>query len=202
MKPLSKHLKLHLQLFRGIIFIFTALAFSSCNDRKNVSKDDNTSSEASNDQQIGHIVLQVSDLQKSQRFYEDILNMRTNEEASYNGKKRIFLSATESHHELVLKEGLQERIATSKRYLQQLAFKLNSREKLAEYYQNLERENLNPELKDNQISWSLYFYDPDSVYIELYWDVRDEDFGDQKLRGIQEELSPEQLLNGPNSGEL
>jgi catechol-2,3-dioxygenase len=83
-----------------------------------------------------------------------------------------------------------------------LAFKLNSREKLAEYYQNLERENLNPELKDNQISWSLYFYDPDSVYIELYWDVRDEDFGDQKLRGIQEELSPEQLLNGPNSVEL
>ncbi|MDT0677260.1 VOC family protein [Autumnicola musiva] len=172
---------------RTLLVIFS-LYFISCNKTQE-------SSTNKYDQKLGHIVLQVSDLQESQKFYEDVLDMTTHEEAVYNNAKRIFLSATDSHHELVLKEGLEEKIPTDKRYLQQLAIQVKDHEELVTYYENLKSRNIPMELKDNRISWSIYIYDPDSVSVEIYWDVRKEPFGEQKLKGIQDELTPELLFN-------
>ncbi|MDT0642649.1 VOC family protein [Zunongwangia sp. F363] len=173
---------------------FLALAFfcfTSCNTKKELKVEP--------DQKLGHVVLQVSDLQESQKFYEDVLHMTTHEEAVYDNAKRIFLSSGDSHHELVLKEGLKDRIPTKKRYLQQMAIKVKGHDELVSYYEELKRRNMPLELKDNRVSWSIYIYDPDSVYVEIYWDVRDEPFGEDKLKGIQNNLTPEQLKNPPSN---
>ena len=38
-------------------------------------------------QQLGHLVMQVSDLERSQRFYEDVLHMETKEEVNYDNRQ-------------------------------------------------------------------------------------------------------------------
>lgn len=68
--------------------------------------------------------MQVSDLERSQNFYEDHLHLRTTEEVMYEGEKRIFMSASESHHELVLLEPRKEEfLPIDIRQLQQLALR-------------------------------------------------------------------------------
>lgn len=182
-----------------LAWILCSTFLISCLDEK-PAPENNSKTSAENPaveepaQQLGHIVLQVSNLEQSQQFYEEILHMNTNEEAVYDGQQRIFLSATNSHHELVLKEGLKEHFETNKRYLQQLAFRVRGREELADYYRRLNEKGIDIELTDNQVSWSLYFYDPDSVYIEIYWDIRNRPFGKEKTNGIQQELTAAQLL--------
>lgn len=148
-------------------------------------------------QQLGHVVLKVSDLSASQNFYEDVLHLRTTEEVVFSGNKRVFLSGTESHHELVLIEGTPQETPTAKRYIQQVAFRVNDHKDLVKYYGELQEREIDFELKNNQISWSLYFYDPDSTSIEIYWDVRKEAFGKHMFKGEQEELPVEKLLNPP-----
>ena len=147
-------------------------------------------------QRLGHLVMQVSDLERSQKFYEDVLHMETKEEVNYNNRKRIFLSSTDEHHELVLVEKKStERVPGKNRYLQQVAFEMESQQVLADTYQDLQQENIAMDLKDNQISWSIYFYDPDSVQIELYWDIRDEPFGKKRFQGNQTPLSVRKLTD-------
>ncbi|WP_416440291.1 VOC family protein [Leeuwenhoekiella sp. A16] len=155
--------------------------------------------EDKDEKKLGHIVLQVSNLKTSQDFYKDVLNMKTHEQATYQGKTRVFLaSGDDEHHELVLQERKTANDShVNTRYLQQLAFELNDHATLVDFYKQLKNKNIALQLKNNQISWSLYFYDPDSVQIELYWDVRNEPFGKTKFKGNQKELSEDLLLNPP-----
>ena len=122
--------------------------------------------------------------------------METKEEVNYNNRKRIFLSSTDEHHELVLVEKKStENIPEKNRCLQQVAFEMESQQALADTYQNLQKKSIALDLKDNQISWSIYFYDPDSVQIELYWDIRDEPFGKKQFQGNQTPLSARKLMD-------
>ncbi len=152
------------------------------------------------DQKLGHVVLQVSDTEKSVEFYKNIVGLQQHEKATYDGKTRTFMSSNNEHHEIVLQ---QQKSTTSKtesvkqRFLQQVAFELKDHESLVRYYKRLKDNNINTELKNNQISWSLYFYDPDSVQIEAYWDIRKEPFGNEKFNGKQEELKESTVLNPP-----
>lgn len=144
----------------------------------------------------GHIVMMVSDLDRSQRFYEDQIGLRTTEEVVYEGERRIFMSASESHHELVLLEARKEEFLPEElRQLQQLAFEVSSHEELLNYYEAIKETDIPYVIKDNQVSLSLYFPDPDSVTIELYWDIQNEPFGEQQWRGRQEDISEEAFRN-------
>lgn len=140
----------------------------------------------------GHIVMMVSDLERSQRFYEDRIRLETIEEVIYEGEKRIFMSASESHHELVLLAPRKDEfLPIELRQLQQLAFEVNSHDELVEYYEDIKGSDIPFVIKDNQVSLSLYFPDPDSVTIELYWDIQDEPFGEQMWEGRQEDITEE-----------
>lgn len=144
----------------------------------------------------GHIVLMVSDLDKSQQFYEEHLGFHTNEELVYEGLRRIFMSTSENHHELVLLESrVGEFPPKDERQLQQVAFELSSHEVLVEYYQIIKKTDIPHTIKDNQVSLSLYFPDPDGVTVELYWDITNEPFGEKMWGGNQEDISEEAFLN-------
>ncbi|MBK6267083.1 VOC family protein [Marivirga sp. S37H4] len=144
----------------------------------------------------GHIVMMVSDLDQSQQFYEEHLDFHTNEEVVYEGLRRIFMSASDSHHELVL---LESRVAEfphkDERQLQQVAFELSSHDVLVDYYQHIKETDIPYVIKDNQVSLSLYFPDPDGVTVELYWDITEEPFGEKKWGGNQEDISEAAFLN-------
>lgn len=144
----------------------------------------------------GHIVMMVSDLDKSQQFYEEHLGFHTNEELVYEGLRRIFMSASENHHELVLLESrVGEFPPKDERQLQQVAFELSSHDVLVDYYQRIKETNIPHTIKDNQVSLSLYFPDPDGVTVELYWDITNEPFGEKMWGTNQEDISEEAFLN-------
>lgn len=144
----------------------------------------------------GHIVMMVSDLDKSKQFYEKHLDFHTNEELVYEGLRRIFMSASNNHHELVL---LESRVAEfphkDERQLQQVAFALSSHDVLVDYYKHIKETGIPYVIKDNQVSLSLYFPDPDGVTVELYWDITNESFGEKMWGGNQEDISEEAFLN-------
>ncbi len=144
----------------------------------------------------GHIVMMVSDLDKTQKFYEEHLDFHTNEELVYDGLRRIFMSASDSHHEMVLLESRVEEFPNKDaRQLQQVAFELASHEVLVEYYNHIKETDIPYVIKDNQVSLSLYFPDPDGVTVELYWDITQEPFGEKMWGGNQEDISEEAFLN-------
>lgn len=177
---------------RSLLFILLLPLIWNCSHRPKSTS--NTSGEAFK-QQIGHIVLQVADLEKSKNFYTNIMNLKLNESPQFQGRTRLMLSGTDEHHELVLMEAQSARnLPKDSRWLQQLAFEVSSREELIDRYKKLEAENISFELKDNQVAWSLYFQDPDGVKIEVYWDVRDQPFGEQMWQGKQEDLPAERLM--------
>lgn len=144
----------------------------------------------------GHIVMMATDLDETQQFYEDHLNFHTNEEVIYDGLRRIFMSASDNHHELVLLESrVEEFPPIEQRQLQQVAFEVPSHDILVDYYNHIKQTDIPHVIMDNQLSLSLYFPDPDDVTVEIYWDISDQPFGEQMWNGNQIEISEEKFLN-------
>lgn len=144
----------------------------------------------------GHIVMMATDLDETQNFYEEHLGFRTTEEVIYDGLRRIFMSASDKHHELVL---LESRVAEfppiDQRQLQQVAFEVPTHDILVDYYQHVKQTGIPYVIKDNQVSLSIYFPDPNEVTVEVYWDITDQAFGEQMWKGRQEDISEEAFLD-------
>lgn len=144
----------------------------------------------------GHIVMMTPDLEQTQQFYEEHLELHTTEEVVYDGLHRIFMSASDKHHELVLLESrVEEFPPIEERQLQQVAFEVPTHERLVEYYKHIRQTDIPHVIMDNQVSLSLYFPDPNDVTVEIYWDITDQPFGEQMWRGNQIEISEEKFLN-------
>lgn len=121
---------------------------------------------------LGHAVLRVRDLERSIRFYRDVLGMR--EVARYGGMMAFF-SMTENHHDLGLMQvGAQAPAAhPSSVGLYHLAFKVGDNlDTLRAWVAKLEATGV-PVLgaSDHRVSQSLYICDPDGIEIELYVDA-------------------------------
>lgn len=144
----------------------------------------------------GHIVMMTPDLEETQQFYEEHLNFHTNEEVVYDGLHRIFMSASDNHHELVLLESrVEEFPPIEQRQLQQVAFEVPTHDILVDYYEHIKQTDIPHVIMDNQVSLSLYFPDPNNVTVEIYWDISDQPFGEKMWRGNQIEISEEKFLN-------
>lgn len=144
----------------------------------------------------GHIVMMATDLEETQQFYEDHLGFETKEEVVYDGLHRIFMSASDNHHELVLLESrVEEFPPIEERQLQQVAFEVPTHDILVDYYEHIKETGIPYVIKDNQVGLSLYFPDPDDVTVEIYWDISDQPFGEQMWNGNQEDISEEKFLN-------
>lgn len=144
----------------------------------------------------GHIVMMATDLDETQQFYEEHLNFHTNEVVVYDGLRRIFMSASDKHHELVLLESrVEEFPPADHRQLQQVAFEVPTHDILVDYYKHIKQTDIPHVIMDNQVSLSIYFPDPNEVTVEIYWDITDQPFGEQKWGGNQIEISEEKFLN-------
>lgn len=190
-----------------LLSVFLFFWFAGCGEHSSQSSENKEKSkmqieersvkeEATVNIKPGHIVMMMSDLDKTQQFYEEYLDLHTTEEVVYDGLRRIFMSASDNHHELVL---LESRVAKfphkDERQLQQVAFEVSSHEALVEYYKHIKETGIPYVIKDNQVSLSLYFPDPDGVTVELYWDITKESFGTDMWRGNQEDISEDAFLN-------
>jgi len=123
--------------------------------------------------ELGHIVLFVRDLERSRRFYRDILGWR---EVALWGNKGALFSSGRTHHELLLLEvgpDAQDLPQGKRVGLYHFGLKIGESDKdLLEAVRVL-REHGVPIVgtADHTVTHSLYILDPDGNEVELYVDV-------------------------------
>jgi catechol 2,3-dioxygenase len=126
--------------------------------------------------ELGHIVLYVRDLERSRRFYRDVLGWR--EVTEIDGMGAMF-SSGRTHHELLLLEVGEDAAAVPRGRrvgLYHFGLKIGeSDDELREALDTLQREGATIiGTADHTVTHSLYIADPDGNEIEVYIDVQPE----------------------------
>ncbi len=120
---------------------------------------------------IGHIHLTVSNLDRSLKFYHDLLGFDI---SAHYGASAVFLSAGGYHHHIGLNTWQGEGIPPQPvgvAGLYHFAIRFPVRRELATVIKRLIDNNYPIEgASDHGVSEAIYLCDPDNIGIELYWD--------------------------------
>ncbi len=121
---------------------------------------------------LGHLVIKVRDLARSERFYSEVLGLQVTGRIPEWGL--VFLSAGgRDHHELALMSvGMEAKNAASVQVgLLHFAFRLRNEEELRAAYTELKDLAIPIHATVNHgIAKGVYFHDPDGNEVELYCD--------------------------------
>ena len=147
---------------------------------------------------IGHAHLKVSDIEKSLKFYRDLLGF---EIMQYYGNNAVFLSAGGYHHHIGLNTWYSKNAPpapANSAGLFHVAILYPTRKDLAVILKRLiEAKYPLTGASDHGVSEALYMNDPDQNGIELYWDRPREQWprdGSGQLNMGTEALDVEGLL--------
>jgi catechol 2,3-dioxygenase len=151
-----------------------------------------------NNTRIGHVHLKVADLERSLKFYHDLLGFELQQ---YYGNSAAFISAGGYHHHIGLntwhsKNGQPAPVESTGLY--HTAILYPSRRDLAIILKRLiEAEYPLTGASDHGVSEAIYLDDPDRNGVELYWDKPKELWPKDALGNLQmltEPLDLEDLL--------
>jgi len=127
---------------------------------------------------VGHLVLRVKDVERSRRFFEEILGFPV---VATNQRGMVFFStdAKDNHHMLALMPGKEGAAMPTPDQvgMQHVSFELGSFAELQDAYR-LFRENgvTIDHTVYHGITKSVYFYDPDGNRFEVYCNVPEEEY--------------------------
>jgi catechol 2,3-dioxygenase len=124
---------------------------------------------------LGHVVLKVSNLARSEQFYAGVLGMPVCARLDQGGMKMTFFSLG-NHHDLAIAEvaGAQPAAGERRVGLQHVAFCIGtSLAELIDAKAHLEAAGVQTRPIDHGVTNSLYFHDPDGNGLEVYVDVSD-----------------------------
>lgn len=150
---------------------------------------------------IGHVHLKVSDLERSVRFYCDVLGFELTQRY---GTQAAFVSAGGYHHHIGLntwesKGGSRPPRGTTGLF--HVAIVYPTRKSLADALRRLLAANVPLDgASDHGVSEALYLHDPDGNGLELYWDRPREEWprtADGELAMVTEWLDLKDLLATP-----
>jgi catechol 2,3-dioxygenase len=120
---------------------------------------------------IGHVHLKVADLERSLKFYRDLLGFR---EMQRYGNGAVFISAGGYHHHIGLNTWYSkdaDPAPVKSAGLFHTAILYPTRKDLAAIFNRLiEAKYPLTGASDHGVSEALYLNDPDSNGVELYWD--------------------------------
>ena len=124
---------------------------------------------------LGHVVLKVADLERSEQFYNGVLGMPVCARFDEQGMKMTFFSLGNHHDLAITKVSGKEAAADEKAVgLDHIAFCIGkSLDQLLEAKAQLEAAGIVPNPVDHEVTKSLYFRDPDGHNVEVYVDVSD-----------------------------
>jgi catechol 2,3-dioxygenase len=147
---------------------------------------------------IGHVHLKVSDLERSLKFYRDLLGFELQQ---YYGDSAAFISAGGYHHHIGLNTWQSKNMGPAPARaagLYHTALLYPTRKDLAVVVQRLIDANYPlTGASDHGVSEAIYLDDPDKNGVELYWDKPKEQWPvDEKgnLQMLTEPLDMEDLL--------
>ena len=116
---------------------------------------------------VGHLVLNVRDVEASTRFYTEILGF----EIAVERPNMTFLTCGKIHHDLALFKASEDSPSVSEGQvgLNHFAVQIDDLDALKEAYQRL-KENGVPvdNTIDHGMTQSVYFHDPDGIRIEFF----------------------------------
>ena len=116
---------------------------------------------------VGHLVLNVKDLEASTKFYTEILGF----EISKSNPTGTFLSCGKIHHDLALFQAAEDAapVTPGGLGLNHMALQVEDFEMLTEYYHRLSELGVKIDRTiDHQMTKSIYLQDPDGNGIELF----------------------------------
>jgi catechol 2,3-dioxygenase len=129
-------------------------------------------------ERIAHVVIKVRDLERSRKFYTEILGMQVMKDVPQINA--AFLSFNgQDHHEVALFQiGPQaEGPRMNQVGLLHFAFRLRSEEELRAAYQELKERGVPVTFTVNHgVTKSVYFRDPDDNELEVYCDNSPEEY--------------------------
>ena len=119
---------------------------------------------------LGHVGIHVRDLEKSKRFYSELLGLTVTDVDPT--MEMVFLSARPEveHHELLLCGGRDAPL--DEKMVQQISFRCDTLEDVIEHYNRLAAADVEIDMvvsHGNAIG--VYFYDPDHNRCEVYWNT-------------------------------
>ena len=122
---------------------------------------------------VGHVVLQIRDLDDSLAFYTGLLGLAEVARTDFGTGPMVFLSSGDSHHDLALVVTGEQATPGA---IHHIALKIgDSMEQLVEAKQAMDAANVAVQMTlDHHVSQSIYVCDPDGNLIELYVDTDDE----------------------------
>lgn len=142
---------------------------------------------------IGHAHLKVRDLDTAIAFYTQFFRLHLVEKVE---EQYAFLTGGDFHHEIALQAMGPEAARPSRAStgLYHIAFEVPDAKSFAQAYVALKEAKVGVGAVDHQISWAMYFDDPDGNGLEIYWDTRKEPGGKQLWRGENIPLPDEKIL--------
>ena len=133
---------------------------------------------SSDDRRVGHVVLNVTSLERSVPFYRDVLGLREvarlDEQArALLGNDMVFFSFGDNHHDLGLRE-----VPGAPAYdpngvgIAHVAVRMGrDKAQFKAIYERVLASGVPiSHTRDHHVSWSVYVRDPDGILIELYVD--------------------------------
>jgi catechol-2,3-dioxygenase len=121
---------------------------------------------------LGHIVLNVTDLKKSEQFYRSVLGLKVS--ARNSKTKMTFLSYGKEHHDIALQElpgGSKHVAGEGMPKLHHFCIYVNSNDVIDESYSVLKRRKIpivsGPEMLVVAGNRSISFLDPDGNRVEI-----------------------------------
>jgi catechol 2,3-dioxygenase len=123
-------------------------------------------------ERIGHIVIKVRELERSRKFYTDVLGL-TETMVMKEAKMAFFASNARDHHEIAVAEVGADAAGPQVKQvgLFHIAFRLRNEGELRAAYEELKAKKVPITWTvDHGITKSVYFRDPDGNQLELYCD--------------------------------
>ena len=115
---------------------------------------------------VGHLVLNVKNVQKSTQFYTEVLGFQV----ALQKKDATFLTCGKIHHDLALFQASPMAPPVSKGGLglNHMALQVEDFDMLTQYYHLLKDREIIDRTTDHGMTSSIYFTDPDGNGIELF----------------------------------
>jgi len=129
---------------------------------------------------VGHVVLNVKDVEASAKFYTEALGMEVMRLREGNA---AFLSFGTQHHDIALFKATED-AEMGALGLNHIAFQIEGGEtELRQLYGRLVQHGAKVDYTtDHGITHSVYFFDPDGNRLEIFSEVMDPDAGRQYMR--------------------
>lgn len=126
--------------------------------------------------EIGHVLLRVLDLERSKKFYSEVLGFHVLEEDPEHGGTFMALEGQSHAIDLfpVKDPAAAERQTPGVRGLGHIAFRVESEGALKEAYTTLQAHGVEITRAIDHVSQkSVYFHDPDGNTLEIYYERPD-----------------------------